>query len=79
MKLVPYNVEKLRAGFKRTKNQTILEEFANSDYDCVEIKDFSHKNAKSCSSCLSLSVKRFGYQNIRVVQRGNQVFLIKVK
>lgn len=76
MKLVPYDRNELVKNYRNTKNQKIFEEFIESGLDCVEIVDHGHSNAKCAQSCLTTSAKRFGF-NIRVIVRGERVFLIK--
>ena len=57
MKLVPYDISKIRY-YRPCKLQVILNEFVNSGLDCVEVKDFTHKNAKSCANALNTSAKK---------------------
>lgn len=78
MRLVPYNTTDLKDGwYKRSDNQKLLEEFANSDLDCAEVKDFTQKNSLTCSSSLNLSARRYGILNVRAISRKGRVFLIR--
>lgn len=81
MKMVPYDREKLmlQSHYKRTKNFRILEDFANSNYDCVRLVDYEYKNAKSGYGSLRKSIERFGFNGVNVFIRGEEMFLIKVK
>lgn len=76
MKLVPVNEQDY--FFKKTKNQAILEEFLNSDYDCVLIQDHGHKSAKNAQSCLMNTARRFGYTSIKISVRGEKLFMYKL-
>ena len=79
MKLVPYEREKIEnIGWSKTKNFKILEEFLHGDYDCVEVKEFTNKNARTCAGSLQASVRRFGLtDSVMVISRKDRVFLIR--
>lgn len=79
MKLVEYDYEKLKNdyGYKKTSNLKIIEEFEASNLDCCRVESSTHKNARSLSSSLSNSIKRFGKHNIRVILSDGEVFLVK--
>lgn len=76
MKLVPCDKKELGFLYKRTKNLVILEEFANSDYDCVRVM-FDNTSAKNATNSLSSSINRFRMNGIKVVRRKDKVYLIK--
>lgn len=44
--------------YKKTKNQMLLEEFLASDMDVALVKNYPHKNAKSCYWSLRQSAKK---------------------
>lgn len=77
MKMVPYEKEQVKNRRKYTDIRRFLEEFVHSEYDCVKVTDFTHVNVKSCVSCLRASVRRYKYFHVKVVQRGDSVFLVK--
>ena len=79
MKLIPYNVDNVpgKHAYSLTKNLELLEEFANSDFDCVEVTDFTQKNATTCATSLNTSIKRYRMFSIKAIQRGDRVFLIR--
>lgn len=80
MTLVPYNKNDLKSvTYKRTSNLKIIDEFVRSELDCVRLEGYTHKSATVCAQCLRVSVKRFGACGVRVVQRKDDVFLVKVK
>lgn len=64
--------------YTRTKNEKLLEEFVNSDMEIAEVKDYTNKDAKSCSNSLNLSIKRFHMTGIKSIIRNGKVYLIKV-
>ena len=78
MKLVP--VEKLDLTIRRayTNNWKILNEFVEGDFDIVEVREFTNKDANSCAASLGASRKRYGF-NVSVIKRGERVFLVKNK
>lgn len=75
MKLVPYDVKKLPSS-QKGNNYVLFEEFLNMNVKCVKIENFPHKSATICSQVLRVSAKRFGLTGIKIVQKGNEVFLI---
>lgn len=82
MTLVPYDVNEFkrkRRSYKKTKVMKILEEFQNSDYDCVKIENHEYKNARSCYGAFYKSVKRFGFATIEVHMMNGEVFLLRVE
>lgn len=78
MKLVPYNKDDLRIKRSYTDNYKILMEFAESDLDCVKLEGWTQKNAKSAQQSMWNSIRRYHLYGIKVVVRGNNVFLLKV-
>lgn len=64
--------------YKRTKNEKILEEFVNSDMEIAEVKEYTNKDAKSCSNSLNISIKRFHMTGIKSILRNEKVYLIKI-
>lgn len=79
MKLVPYDVNKVTDYHKKSKLLDILDEFRDSDYDCVKIENYDHVSAYSCAASFVKSIKRYHYDNIQAVARKGEVFLIKIK
>lgn len=77
MYIEKYNRNELGNSFKRCKNQEILEEFQNSEYDCVKVKAWNHNSAYACTTSLNMSIKRYKIMNIRAITRKGEVFLIK--
>ena len=76
MKMVPYDINEV-GYYKKTKNFELLTEFANSEYDCVMVKDFNHKSAKHCVTALNSSARHFKLDNIIAFERRGMVFLVK--
>lgn len=81
MKITPYDINKLGAinGYVKSNNLKILEEFANSNHECVKVEDYSHKTPTGCYTSLFKSIKTYNMTGIRVCIRGKDVFLVKVK
>lgn len=79
--MVPYDREKLmfQRHYRRTKNLRILEDFVNGKADCVQLVDYGHSSAKNCQTSLQNSMAHFGIAGVKVVTRGEDVFLVKVK
>lgn len=79
MKLIPYKKENLTnvKYYKKSDILVLLEEFAESDLDCVKVEGWTHKNASSCMSSFRNAIARYKMANIRCVARDKEVFLIK--
>lgn len=78
MKLVPCTEEELRWVRPKTDLWSVLNEFIESGHDVVEVKEFTNKNAESCSSSMSAAIKRYKF-NCTVIKRGERVFLVRNK
>lgn len=78
MKLIPVKKDELKNVYKKTKNLKIFDEFLESDHDAVRVVDDSNRSAKTLSSSLHQSLRRFHYEGkIMVVRRGDNVYLVK--
>jgi hypothetical protein len=78
MYFTPYEKEQLKKDlWSKSRNFEILTKFAESNYDCVEVEDYPHKNAKSCQTTLISSMRHYKIRNIKVTIRGERVFLVK--
>lgn len=75
MILVPCKIEETKRGY--TDLKAILKDFVEGDADCVEVKNYAHKNAKSCRGCLEDAVKRHYKGRITVIQRKDKIYLAK--
>lgn len=79
MELVKRDIKNIRrvSFFKKSDNLIALEEFIESGFDCVEVKKFTQKSAKSCASSLRNSIKRYGFSGIAAISRKNHAYLIR--
>ena len=81
MKLVPYNkndIEKIEVNRDRTEKLVdIMVSFIEMDADCVEITNHQYTNGATCQITLIQAIKRLGLLGIKIVRRGERVFLIK--
>lgn len=71
------NIRRVSFFFKKSDNLIALEEFIESGFDCVEVKKFTQKSAKSCASSLRNSIKRYGFSGIAAISRKNHAYLIR--
>lgn len=76
MELIPCDKKELGRIWKPTKNFEILQEFAQSDLDCVRAK-YDHACAKNAATSLNKSIRIFRMDGIKVVLRKDKVYLIK--
>jgi hypothetical protein len=78
MKFVPYDKKNIEKGVKRkSDNFKLLFDFQNSDLDCAKVLDYTQKNAAICQTSLMASIKRYHFNNIFVIVRKENVYLIK--
>ena len=81
MTLVPFNkndIEKIDVNTNKTEKLVeIMVSFIEMDTDCVEITDYQYTNGATCQITLLQTIKRLGLLGIKVVRRGERVFLIK--
>lgn len=76
MKLVPYDIKKI-GGYKLCRNQAIVYEFAQSDLRCAKVEDVHTKNAYIAQRALQNACKKMRLDNIIVMSRRGEVFLVK--
>lgn len=76
MKLVPYDIEKI-GEYKLCCNQEIVYEFAQSDLKCAKVENLHTKNAYITQRALQNACKKMHLDNIIVVSRKGEVFLVK--
>ena len=79
MKLIKANIESIE-NFNRRRNNNwkLLNDFIESGERCMEVVDYTNKNAKSCHGSLCASIKRFKLFSVECISRNDRVFLIKV-
>ena len=87
LKLEPYDIHELMRKHKRKRKSNkcihqrdcvgVIEEFLESDYDCCKVfTGVDGRKAHIEGTILRRSVKIIG-ANVRVIQRGNDVFLVR--
>lgn len=78
MRLVPADKNQLgHIMYKKTENQLLLEEFAKSDCECMEVVGFLHKSSSTCAAALNGSIKIYGHSDMKAIERKGKVYLIK--
>lgn len=87
LKLEPYDIEKLKRmpkkkavkGYTKRDNKAIVEEFADSGYDCCRIYVCNdNMDAHVVSSNIRDTIRRCDYMNkIKVIIRHTEIFLVK--
>ena len=80
MRLVSHNLEDLMIKVKRrhTDIYLMLTEFLNGNDDCVKIEDWTHKNASCCAVSVARSARHYYPNQIKVIQQGGDVYLVKL-
>ena len=81
MKMVPYDYRKLEKayGFRTTKNERILNEFLESGNTCVELVEYTNKDAKSCQGSINVYIRRHNMQTqVYAIYRRGHVFLVRL-
>ena len=81
MRLVKSDVKELGVirSYATSENLLLLEEFANSNEECVKIEGYPHKTATSCYGAFFNSIRRYKMTGIKVCMRGDNVYLVKTK
>lgn len=78
MTFVKYDKRDVKKHYYRFgKNQRFINEFMESGFECIEVKDFEHRDAYSCANALRRSVERMNIRSIKVISRNNRVFMIR--
>ena len=77
MILTPVDLNEIKKFYKRTKVQSILQEFQNSEYEAVRLDDHGYKNASTDAATFAKSISRFKMLGIKVITRNQNVYLIK--
>lgn len=77
MKLIPYDIEKIPHAGRMFQNQAILKEFVESGLKCVKVDNYPHKSARSFATSFWKSARTFGYDNVVVKTKGDEVFMIR--
>lgn len=78
MKLVAYDKKKINGSFVYGQNMELVEQFRNSDLDCVKVEGWTHSNASVCVACLNATIKRCRIFTIKAISRNGEVFLVKI-
>ena len=77
MHFVACKIDEARGN--RSKNSDIrklLMKIIDSGEECVEIKDYTHKNTNSCYTALRARIVKDRLKQLEVVTRGDRVFVI---
>ena len=80
MKMVAYDKKELEnvMSYKRTKWSEFLDEFAESDLDCVKIEEYEHTSVYSCAAALNKAIGRFHKDNMKAIVHNGELFLMKI-
>lgn len=68
-----------KTRYKETKLLRILREFAESDNECVRVRFAENEYKSSCVAYASIrtATKRWNMPQIKVMRRGDDVYLVK--
>lgn len=79
MKLIAYDINKINniGNYKNSENMRLINEFVESDMDCVKVEGWTHAHANSCANSFVQTLKRMKKSGIEVVSRKGEVYLIK--
>lgn len=75
MILVPCKLEDVKRSNAKLKE--MFTDFINGDADCVKVENYPHKNATVAREVLYNSAKRHYKDQIRVIKRGDDIYLVK--
>ena len=81
MTLVPFNKNDIdKLTIQKVKKEDVINtliSFIEMDENCVEVTNHAYANALSCQTSIVNSIKYLGLLSIKVIRRGERVFLIK--
>lgn len=79
MKIVPVDETTLGKCIRkeRCNLDKLINEFRDSNYDCVEVKEYPHKTAQSCWNSIKVHLRRNKIYTVQPMLRGNRIFLVK--
>ena len=77
MILVPCKIEDIKKRKTYTDLYKILTEFLEGEADCVKVENYKHKNAYVCRETLYRSAQRYYKNQIKIIQRGDDAYLVK--
>ena len=66
-----------RNTYRKSENQRLAEEFIASGAECVKVDGWKHKTAVIAAGTLATSFRRYGYHQIKVVRRDDEIYLVK--
>lgn len=79
MNFIPVQKETIERGYRLSAdNYETLLKFRDSQLECVKLVGWNHKNSKSCVSSIRVTIKNCKMNNIKVMERKGEVYLIKV-
>lgn len=81
MKMVPYDYNKIGGIVRRSKTkwEEFIKEFLDSGNVCVEIVDYTNKDAKSCQGSINLYIRRNRMSNtVYALYRSGHVYLVRM-
>lgn len=68
--------EIIEKGLKASDVFETLDQFSKSGFRCAKLEGYPHKTAASCASSFKTAIKRYKKTHIKVMIRGNDVYLI---
>lgn len=79
MRFVPIPKQEMPAhnGYRKTKNQRLAEDFLASGAECARLEGWRYCSASVGVQTLAASFERYGYHQIAVVRRGDEIYLVK--
>lgn len=80
MKMVQVDYSKIGGitRYRRTKWQEVIEEFLDSGNVCVEIVEYTNKDAKSVQGSINLYIRRNRMENtVYAIYRRGHVYLVR--
>lgn len=80
MTIVPCTIQELGDAKRYSDNIGVLEKFKSTGAQCVRLEDWTHNDATSCCESIRQTIRRQRpqYNMIKVVKRGDKVFLIRI-
>ena len=76
MNFTPYDLEDIKYEKRKHRNYTFLKSFVESELSCAKVENISCKTAEQQVCSFNTSIKRYGFNHIKTVRSGQDIFLV---
>ena len=76
MNFIPYNLKDIKYESKTHRNYNFLKSFIDSELPCAKVENISCKTAEQQVCSFNASIKRYGFNHIKTIRSGQDIFLV---